>query len=153
MTKKIVIAPYNSNWPKIYTIEAAKIQQALGNNCIEIHHIGSTAVPRLIAKPRIDIIAAVKNSEITIENLAGIGFEYMGEYNIPMHYGFRIRENVDVNLHIYAEDHPEIELNIMFRDYLRNNPATRDAYATLKQDLLQDHNSMYLYSISLVIIM
>ncbi len=62
MTPPICIVDYHSAWPTIFANEAANIQKALGDNCIAIHHIGSTSIPGLAAKPKIDIIAEVKDS-------------------------------------------------------------------------------------------
>lgn len=137
-TKKIVIIPYNSDWPKIFEREASKIKDTLGSNCIAIHHVGSTSVPGLSAKPIIDMIGVVKNPEKAIQPLESLGFKYKGEYNIPMRYYFNRSEGVDTNLHIYEEGHPEIELNLLFRDYLRNHPEARDEYSKLKKDLLKE---------------
>src|SRR5579872_2938376 len=119
-TKKIVVVPYNPDWPKIFEDEALKIKKALGANCLAVHHIGSTSVPGLSAKPVIDMIGVVKTPEEAIKPLEYLGFKYKGEYNIPMRYYFNRSEGVDTNLHVYAEGHPEIELNLLFRDYLRN---------------------------------
>lgn len=113
----------------------------MDNNCIAVHHIGSTSVPGLVAKPKIDILAIVKVLKKTIESLEPLGFQYRGEYNIPMHYGFSKRGEVDFNLHVYTEDHPECELNLLFRDYLRSQPTARNAYAKLKYQLLKDKAS------------
>lgn len=137
-TKKIVVTPYNSEWPKIFEEEAFKIQEALGEHCVALHHAGSTSVPGLLAKPVIDIIAAVKGSEGIIPALENIGFKYKGEYNIPMRMYFNKH---DVNLHLYEEGHPEIELNLLFRDYLRTHPEARDEYGLLKEALLKEQSS------------
>jgi hypothetical protein len=48
-TQLIEIVPYNPNWPKMFEKEAELIKHVLGKHCLEIHHIGSTAVPQLIA--------------------------------------------------------------------------------------------------------
>ncbi|WP_068470572.1 GNAT family N-acetyltransferase [Candidatus Protochlamydia phocaeensis] len=48
---------------------------------------------------------------------------------------------MDTNLHVYEEGHPEIELNLTFRDYLRNHPEARNEYASLKENLLKDEAS------------
>jgi GrpB-like predicted nucleotidyltransferase (UPF0157 family) len=61
--KHIEVVQYNDDWPKMFEQEAASIKQALGNNCIEIHHVGSTSIPGLSAKPIIDIIAVTKVPE------------------------------------------------------------------------------------------
>lgn len=61
--KEIIITPYNLDWPQIFEREASKIKEVLGSNCIAIHHVGSTSVPGLSAKPVIDMIGVVKNPE------------------------------------------------------------------------------------------
>ena len=58
-----------------------------------------------------------------------------------MHYGFSKRGERDVNLHVYREGNPEIELNLTFRDYLRKHPEVRDEYGALKLDLLEKKSS------------
>jgi GNAT superfamily N-acetyltransferase len=95
----------------------------------------------LSAKPKIDIIAVVKDPKRAILCLATIGHKYKGEYNIPLHYGFNKRGDVEVNLHRYEENHPEIELNLLFRDYLRKTPEACNEYMDLKNRLLKDSAS------------
>jgi GrpB-like predicted nucleotidyltransferase (UPF0157 family) len=138
MHKKILLNPYDSNWPKLFEEEATRIRDILGDQCVQLHHIGSTSIPGLSAKPRIDIVAAVKRPEETAVFLEGIGYQYKGEYNIPLHWGFSKREGGQVNLHVYEEEHPEIELSLAFRNYLRVHPETRDAYGALKYEILQE---------------
>lgn len=140
-TKKIVVASYNPAWPEIFAREATKIKEVLGDNGIAIHHIGSTSVPGLSAKPVIDMIGVVKHPEKAISPLESLGFKYKGEYNIPMRLYFSRSEGIQVNLHVYEEGHPEIELNLLFRDYLRKHSEARDEYAKLKEDLLKDKSS------------
>ncbi len=140
-TKKIVVVPYNPEWPRIFEVEALKIKEALGPNCLAIHHIGSTSIPGLAAKPVIDMIGVVKNPEKAIKPLESLGFKYKGEYNIPMRYYFNRSEGIDTNLHVYEEGHPEIELNLLFRNYLRDHPEARKEYATLKESLLKEKSS------------
>lgn len=88
--KNIVVIPYNHDWPKQFEVEAAKIHEILGTNCLAIHHVGSTSIPGLLAKPVIDIVAVVKNPESTIKPLESLGYIYKGEFNIPMRYFFNI---------------------------------------------------------------
>jgi len=141
MIKNIVVTSYNPDWPTLFEAEAVRIQEALGDNCIAIHHIGSTSVPGLAAKPKIDIIAIALDPDNAIEALERIGIQYKGEYNIPLHYGFSKRGHIEINLHVYENGHPEIELNLLFRDYLRGHPEARDEYAQLKENLLKDSSS------------
>ncbi|MBS0651934.1 MAG: GNAT family N-acetyltransferase [Verrucomicrobia bacterium] len=139
--RHIEVVPYNPQWPSMFELESSIIKAALGDQLIAVYHVGSTAVPGLAAKPKIDMIIVVKDPQQTIGKFESIGFQYRGEYNIPLHYGFSKRGDVGVNLHVYEEGHPEIELNLLFRDYLRNNPSVRDEYAALKIGLLQDETS------------
>ena len=140
-TKNIQVSEYNPEWPKTFEKEAAKIQEALGANCIALHHIGSTAVPGLAAKPVIDMIGVVKNPQEAIAPLESLGFTYKGEYYIPMRYYFNRSAGVDTNLHVYEEGHPEIELNLSFRDRLREVKEAREEYAHLKESLLKNPSS------------
>lgn len=139
--KKIVVVPYNPEWPQIFEKEALKIREALGANCIAINHIGSTSVPGLSAKPVIDMAGVVKDPEKAIPVLESLGFKYKGEYNIPMRFYFNRSDGNEINLHVYEEGHPEIELNLLFRDYLRSHPDACDQYAKLKEDLLNEKSS------------
>lgn len=141
MKKTIELVPYDAHWPHIYEKEEALIQAALGDNGLEIHHIGSTSVPGLVAKPKIDMIAVVQDPLLARKQLEAIGIPYRGEYNIPLHDGFAKRGSIDLNLHVYEAFHPEIELNLTFRDYLRSHPSRRDDYARLKEALVQDESS------------
>lgn len=146
---EIKVVPYDPNWPFQFETEAEKIEKALGDNFIAIHHVGSTAVPGLLAKPRIDIMIVVRERRPSIIQLESIGYEYRGGFNIPFHYGFRKRGEVEFNLHVYEEDHPDVELLITFRDYLRQHPSARDDYVNIKQELLEmqasfeKNNSIY----------
>ncbi len=69
MKKIIEIVPYNPNWPHVFEQEAECIRQALGDNCLSIHHIGSTSVPGLAAKPKIDMIAVVHDTLLIRDQL------------------------------------------------------------------------------------
>lgn len=89
---KVEVVDYRPEWAEMYAAEAEKIRAVLGENLIEIHHIGSTAVKGLKAKPIIDILAVVsdlvsldgKNSEFE-----KAGYECMGEFGIRGRRYFR----------------------------------------------------------------
>jgi len=139
MTKQIEVHLYNPSWPIIYENAAKSIKEALENNLIEIHHIGSTSVPGLSAKPCIDIIGLVRNFKAAIPALKSIGYESRGEMHLPFREYFRYGK--EINLHLYEGYSPEINLNIAFRDYLRANPEAAQEYQELKDKLLQDSKS------------
>ncbi|MDR3155741.1 MAG: GrpB family protein [Holosporaceae bacterium] len=142
LTKRIEVVPYNPDWSKFFEVEKEIISAVLGDNCVAIHHSGSTAVPGLAAKPKIDIVAVAKDREKAIIGLEKAGYIHKGEWNIPLKCGFTKRGAVNVNLHMFFdENHPEVELNLKFRDYLRSHPDARDEYAALKTKILESEDA------------
>ena len=139
---KVEVVPYDPTWPYIYETEAKKIKIALGYSFAEIHHVGSTSVPGLAAKPKIDIITCVNDLNFDHEGLKRLNYEYRGGFNLPFRKSFTYRSpDLNINLHIFEKDDPEVELNLLFRDYLRTHPKTRDQYKVLKYKLLEDNLS------------
>jgi GrpB-like predicted nucleotidyltransferase (UPF0157 family) len=134
------LAGYDPKWPGLFDREADRIRTALGIRVLRIEHAGSTAVPGLAAKPVIDIILVVSDSADEIAYLPAL--ESAG-------YTLRIREpdwhehrmfkgpDTDVNLHVFSLGCPEVDRMLMFRDWLRGNPADRDLYARAKLKLAQ----------------
>lgn len=141
MTKKMVdVVPYNPSWPKIFEVCAKEIRKALDENVIEVHHIGSTSIPGLCSKPRIDIMCVVKDLKAAVEPLELIGFKNRGEFrHLPLRLFFSKREEPDLNLHIVKENNGEIERSLCFRDYLRKNKEARDMYGAVKLKLIEEN--------------
>lgn len=135
----IEIVPYDSSWPSIFRAEAARIKEALGNNCLDIHHIGSTSVPGLSAKPIIDMIPVVRDvTKVDIYNSAmeHLGYQAMGEYGIPLRRFFQKGSELKThNVHVFEQNNPEIDRHIKFRDWMRTHPEDMQAYADLKKSL------------------
>lgn len=137
--KKVEVVEYDENWPKIFETEKSNILSALQDNCIEIHHVGSTSVKGLIAKPKIDIITVAKDRKQAISSLEQIGYVHDGEWNIPLKCGFAKRTGTHVNLHMFFDkNHPEIELNLGFRNFLRQKANVRNEYANLKRKIFSN---------------
>ncbi|CAL7960948.1 N-acetyltransferase domain-containing protein [Alphaproteobacteria bacterium] len=145
MTRTIKIAPYDHEWIPLFENEAKLIKQALDENCIAIHHFGSTSVPGLGAKPIIDILVEVTDlSNITPNSLQEESYTPIGEFVIPFHFLFIKRKENRIKthyVHIFETGDPQIKRNLMFRDYLRNNRDVVDAYEKLKQRLAEEHNA------------
>ena len=136
---KISVTSYNSAWPQFFKATATKLQQVLAEQCKEIHHIGSTAIPGMAAKPIIDIVAVVPSLIEAIEPIKSTGLTFRGENIIPLHLYFK-QEYADysVNLHVYEPDNTSIKLHLCFRDYLRQAPALVAQYSQLKYKLAGD---------------
>lgn len=135
----IKVVPYDPKWPKIFAQEAALIETALGKNCLGIHHIGSTSVPGLPAKPIIDMIPVVSGilavDEAT-DNMRALGYIAKGEHGMLFRRYF---QKNGFNIHVYEKDTPDIERYLKFRDWMRLHKEDREAYATLKQQLALTH--------------
>jgi len=61
--RRVGVVSYNPNWTEIYKEESKKIKNVLSDIIVDIHHIGSTAIPGIKAKPVIDILVEVKDIE------------------------------------------------------------------------------------------
>lgn len=132
----IEVLPYNPQWPLEFEAEKTRLEAALQGQTVTIHHVGSTSVPGMVAKPIIDILLIAEDRDATIASLTEAGYAFKGEWNIPLKCGFTKRGG---NLHaFFTEDHPEVALNLMFRDFLRSHPEQREAYGRLKQEILKD---------------
>ncbi len=137
----IEVVPYDPHWPQAFEEEKSLLEKIVGERCLALHHIGSTSVPGLKAKPTLDILMVAKNPQEIIPLLEANDYTYKGEYNIPFRYSFTKRMHRKVNLHVFAEENPEIELNLLFRDYLRTHPEAVAEYAHLKEQLLTQSSS------------
>ena len=136
MTERVVIVPYDPHWPKMFEEESKKIQKALGKNCIEVHHIGSTSVPGLSAKPIIDMIPVVDDIscvDLCDDNMQQLGYEVKGEFGFFLRRFF-VKEN-QFHIHVFEKGNPEIGRHMKFRDWMRMHPADRIAYEQLKLTL------------------
>ena len=125
-------------WPEMFTREERRIRTLLGKRVRLLEHVGSTSVPGLPAKPRIDIVLAVVDSADEASYVPPL--EAAG-------YALRIREpdwhehrmlkgpDTDINLHVFTEGSTEIDRMIAFRDHLRSHPQDLKLYAETKRQL------------------
>ncbi|WP_391116311.1 GrpB family protein [Psychrobacillus sp. L3] len=124
---------------KRFEEEAEKLQKIFGSEIITIHHIGSTSVYGLRAKPIIDIMPVVRDiNKIDAFNdaMIVIGYEPKGENGLPgRRYFQKGGNNRTHHVHIYEMDSPEKERYIAFRDYLIKHPTVAIGYGELKEAL------------------
>ena len=138
MPQHIVVVDYDSAWPREFERASEEFRRILGDNLAAVHHIGSTAVPGLAAKPVIDImpvvyeLAPVDAARARFESL---GWEYMGEFGIPgRRYLRRGGDERTHQAHIFAAgDETNIRRHLAVRDYLRARPDVAAEYAALKR--------------------
>ena len=138
--RMLEVVPYDPRWPEAFASEAPRVRDAIGENVVAVHHIGSTAVPGLAAKPIIDIVVEVNDIEAVDaqnERMRQLGYEVRGEWGFSGRRYFVKREGSrrTHHVHVYQTGHPEIESACAFRDYLRAHPAQAREYGCLKQRL------------------
>lgn len=138
----IVLVPYDPRWADEFERESALVKVALGDVLVELHHIGSTAIPGIVAKPVIDMLAVVTDVALldTKPWLEHLAYEAMGEFGIRGRRYFRKTSAQGVRthqIHSYTVGSAEIARHLAFRDYLRSNPNEAQQYARLKKDLAQ----------------
>ena len=134
----IVLAPYDLAWASQFAAARDEILSACGGLVIEVHHIGSTSIPGIAAKPIVDMMPVVRRFEdgaACVGGLRKLGYEYRGEYGIAGRHYFVRGDPRSLHAHMYTADHWEVERHLLFRDYLRTHPDERAAYEHLKRDL------------------
>ena len=136
----ITLVDYDPSWSQLFEREAARISGALGSGVLLLEHAGSTAVPGLAAKPKIDIILAVADSSDEpsyVPPLEAAG--YVLRIREPHWHEHRLFKgpDTDVNLHVFSSGCTEIERMLRFRDHLRSDDGDRHLYEQTKRALAQ----------------
>jgi len=138
MTREVKVVPYDSNWPAKYEDEINRIMKVLGPEIVSSHHIGSTSMPSMNAKPIIDILLEVRDiTRIDDYNneMIALGYEPRGELGIPGRRYFSREEPKDVrthHIHAYQVGNIELTRHLAFRDYMIEHPEDAKEYAELK---------------------
>lgn len=137
------IVDYDPEWPLRFREEARRLEPAFGGTGCEIHHVGSTAVPGLAAKPEIDIlvvVAGIERSDLWDDPLTHLGYLHGTDFSAE-HLFFRRNVNGvrTHKIHVCAEGNREIHRLIRFRDRLRADSLQRDTYGSLKRQLAREN--------------
>lgn len=136
---KVQLAAHDPLWVSIAVNESQDIVVALGDNLVTTHHIGSTAVPGIMAKPVIDLMPVVRSLDLLDRGqrrIEALGYSWWGEYGLP---GRRYCTKDDpktgrrlFQLHCYQADSPEIGRHLAFRNHLRHHPGLAQEYEAEK---------------------
>lgn len=134
----IELADYDPRWPARYEVQADRLRRILGDRAVQIEHVGSTSVPRLAAKPLIDMILVVADSSDEpsyVDDLEAAG--YLLRIREPNWFEHRVLKGpgVAINLHVFSRGCPEVDRMLTFRNRLRGNTADRELYERTKRDL------------------
>jgi GrpB-like predicted nucleotidyltransferase (UPF0157 family) len=143
---KVVLTPYSADWNEIARQEMLRLVQALNDNVVVIHHVGSTAIPGIRAKPIIDLMPVVRSVSELDERTAvfqQLGYQYWGEYGIVGRRYCTFDEQSSgqrkFQLHCFEPGTDEIVRHLAFRDFLRVNPAAAMEYDAEKRRCRELH--------------
>jgi GrpB-like predicted nucleotidyltransferase (UPF0157 family) len=134
----VQIVDYDPEWPRLFEREAERVRVALGDRVLLLEHVGSTSVPGLAAKPKIDMLLVLANSadeQVYVPRMEAAG--YVLQIREPDWYEHRLFKgpDTDVNLHVFTVGCPEIDRMLFFRDWLRSHDADRELYERTKREL------------------
>jgi GrpB-like predicted nucleotidyltransferase (UPF0157 family) len=141
---EIRVVEYDAGWPAAFARVERVIRDALGDRVLELHHVGSTSVVGLPAKPVIDIDLVVADSADEpsyIPDLVAAGFVHtirepwwhehrLLKYDEPVAY-----------VHVFGPDCPEVVRHLMFQAWLRDHPDDLTAYAEAKRAAAAEMNA------------
>jgi len=141
--KRVIVVQHDPRWGQAFVTASREVTGAMGENLVAIHHIGSTAIPGIWAKPVIDMLAvvadigAVDSCGAAMESL---GYEVMGEFGIAGRRYFRRNDEKGVRthqVHAFASGSHDVERHLAFRDFMRAHPDIAREYGELKRGLAE----------------
>lgn len=135
---RVELVEYDAGWLDRFATERDRIVGALGDRAVAVRHIGSTAVPGLAAKDRVDVCLEVADPDdepAYLPDLLSAGYSLR-----VVEPGHRCLVRADpaapaMNLHVYAEGDDEVARCLRFRDRLRGDEADRRRYEEVKRSL------------------
>jgi GrpB-like predicted nucleotidyltransferase (UPF0157 family) len=131
----VELVPHDPAWADLARHETARLTDALGENVLAVHHIGSTAIPGIRAKPIVDLLPVVRRLttlDAAQAALEALGYAWWGEYGLAGRRYCTLTDPITgkrrVQLHCYQDGSPAIERHVAFRDYLLAHPDLAQAY-------------------------
>lgn len=135
----VELCPPSAEWVRIAREESARLKTALGDVLLTVHHIGSTSIPGILAKPIVDLIPEVTDLEgldAREDALRALGYKWHGEFGLEGRRYCTLSDPVTgkrkVQLHCYAQGAQGLPRHLAFRDYLRAHPAIAKEYEAEK---------------------
>ncbi|MDY0407483.1 GrpB family protein [Virgibacillus soli] len=139
---QVYLTKWTEEWEKEFIDEKGKIEKLLQPYAVAIHHIGSTSVKGLSAKPIIDIAIELNQfneGEHCVMPLKGLGYAYKGTNILPDRHYFSKGEPRTHQIHMYESGNKYLLKQLHFRDYLRLNRQAKIEYEQLKQRLAKTY--------------
>ncbi len=141
MERVVEVVPSNSDWVTMFSAEAKALRNLFGAEVVAVHHVGSTSIPGLKAKPIVDILLEVRDIEKVDafnEDMRHLGYEPRGEYGLPRRRYFpkTVNEKRSHHVHVWQHGDGEIKRHLAFRDFMIAHKERAAAYGRLKDELV-----------------
>lgn len=142
---RVVVVPPDVGWTSAFERAAREVAPAFGATLIALHHIGSTSIAGIYAKPIIDMLAEVADVAAVDqcnERLAKLGYVAKGEFGIAgRRYFYRNHATGERSHQVHAFQTGSLGTirHLAFRDYLRAHPQLAQEYSELKRRLADAH--------------
>jgi GrpB-like predicted nucleotidyltransferase (UPF0157 family) len=140
----IRIVEYDDAWPAAYAQVEVAIRTALGDRALEVHHVGSTSVVGLPAKPIIDVdlvVADPADEPAYVPDLEAAGFVHLARESWWHEHRLLKDSEPVANVHTFGPECPEVVRHLMFQTWLREHPDDFTAYAEAKRAAAAEMNA------------
>jgi GrpB-like predicted nucleotidyltransferase (UPF0157 family) len=151
MPMRVHVVPWSPDWRRLYADESASVARALGVAEKACHHVGSTAIPGIQAKPLIDLLVLAENLQAVDERNAqmiALGYEVRGESGIVARRFFRKDDSAGIrthHVHVFPRGHAEAARMLLFRDFMIAHPEWAARYSELKLRLVRTCGTIEAY--------
>jgi GrpB-like predicted nucleotidyltransferase (UPF0157 family) len=141
------LCEYDPAWPHRYESARRELEDVLGDLVVATHHIGSTSVPGLVAKPTIDIalvVSSIGEFVASVHAVERLGYEHRPASIFNDDHLFLRRIEGDErthHLHVVSTSCTDLEDWLDFRDLLRGDPDAARQYAELKREMADRHHT------------
>ena len=136
-TKDVIVVPYDPNWVSEFERLSIFLSSICESSMVAIHHVGSTSVPGLCAKPILDVdieIRSLDDFDSVKNKLMRVGYRHEGDLGISGREAFKYDHTEMMAQHLYVctSDSLELKRHLAFRDHLRSHPEDMINYGDIK---------------------
>jgi GrpB-like predicted nucleotidyltransferase (UPF0157 family) len=140
----VTLEPHDPAWTEMAGAESVRLKAALGDVLVVVHHIGSTSIPGILAKPTVDLmptVTALEALDARRGDVEALGYLWRGEFGIPgRRYCVLERDGKRVfHVHFFVDGHANVVRQLLFRDYLRAHREEAQAYEAIKREAAAAH--------------